>query len=258
MTPWLAPGPVRAGEGASSQEVARRFTGEWAELLETTVARGLVDYGDLARRAPRLESIEALVARIDPEDLPRDERVAFWINAYNFLVVSTVARAYPVGSPRDIPGFFDARKHTVGGQPRTLDEIEGQLRRETEDARIHFALVCAAMSCPPLPREPYFGETLERTLEERARATIRDPAFCRVDAHARKVLLSEIFEWYRADFERGGESLRDYLSRYAERELPREPTFEFVEYDWTLNVLARTEDDVLRTPAPAQGSSSDD
>ena len=81
----------------------------------------------------------------------------------------------------------------------TLDDIEHQiLRRELKEPRIHFAINCASVSCPPLPPEPYRAETLDAQLDEAARRYLASPEGLRVDGDTLRV--SRILDWYGEDF----------------------------------------------------------
>ena len=209
-------------------------------FLKKYVDQGLIDYAAIRDDPAMLEHLVAGLATADPLRLPDDAaRQAFWINAYNLLVIHSVVSAYPVRSPMDVDGFFDRRKHQVAGQELTLNEIEHeQLLKPYGDPRFHFVLVCAAVGCPQLIAAAYRGETLEAQLQERARATLNSDAYVRVDATAKKVFLVEIFRWYEGDFTTGGKTLLDYVNQYRDQPIPGDYLVEFPTYDWTLNAQA--------------------
>ena len=176
----------------------------------------------------------------DPAAMNPDEREAFFINAYNAMTIAIVLDRYPVRSIRDIDGAFRTIRRRIGREMRTLDDIENQLR-DLRDARIHFAIVCAAKSCPPLAPKAYRADGLSAALDAQARAFVNDRSKNVFDRAGGRIALSKIFDWNRKEFERDGGTLVKYVSAFlAEPDLtawvktfPKSP--EFLEYDWTLN-----------------------
>jgi hypothetical protein len=222
-------------------------------LLRAHVSEeGLVDY-DAFGRSQEFQEYLASLARAPVERLPDAERLALWINAYNAYTIELINRHEERSSIRNInralgfirgKGPWKERMAEVGGDTWTLDEIEHEIiRPEFGEPRIHFALVCAAMGCPPLRNEAYTGMNLERQLEEQTRVFLGEShEKNRVDPEAGRVYLSPIFDWYREDFPSGDEGLGAYLAQYmpgdAEKTLLTSGRFRvvFTDYDWSLNV----------------------
>jgi hypothetical protein len=154
-------------------------------------------------------------------------------------VIRAVLEKWPLKSVMDVPGFFKERRFRVAGRDLTLDEVENQvIRPRFAEPRIHFALVCAAVSCPPLVAEAWTGEGIETRLEERTRAFLRSAHGVRFDPAAKVARVSRLFEWYRVDFEKAAGSVAQYLSRYRPDLFPPAgpaPRIEYLNYDWALN-----------------------
>jgi hypothetical protein len=171
--------------------------------------------------------------------MANDERKAFYINAYNVFAIETLL-ANPGKKITDISGAFNKAKHRVGGEMLTLDDIENRLR-DMKDSRIHFAIVCASKSCPPLASRAYTAAGLNDALERQGRAFVNDPSKNLIDKPKGRVALSKIFSWDRKEFERDGGALLKFVSRYANdaattswlATYPKEP--EFLEYNWSPN-----------------------
>ncbi|MCZ6775389.1 MAG: DUF547 domain-containing protein, partial [Ignavibacteria bacterium] len=129
----------------------------------------------------------------------------------------------------------------IGGVLHTLNEIEHDIIRDQfRDPRIHFALVCAALSCPKLREEAYEGFTLNAQLEEDARRFLNDPERNQFDPEAHAVYLSKIFDWYESDFEESAGSVRSFISRYMAHDEKllidsEDVDIEYLPYDWALN-----------------------
>lgn len=205
---------------------------------------GRVDY-DAFARAPEFPAYLDRLARAAPETLSRDEQLAFWINAYNAYTIDLVNARRERKSIRNIekaaggPWKLDVVR--AGGRTTSLDFVEHEIvRKRFREPRIHFALVCAARSCPPLRREAYTGSRLDSQLEEQARVFIaRSPEKNRIDVAAGVAHLSPIFVWFREDF---GPDLGKFLARYvddpAARALLESGKFKIVEtpYDWSVNI----------------------
>jgi hypothetical protein len=209
-------------------------------VLALRARGGGYDYrGTTGQDRKRLAAYLSNVGGAPPADMTEPERMAFFINAYNALAIQTLLEN-PGRRILDVQGAFKTRKHRVGGQMRTLDEVEDLLRR-TGDARIHFAIVCAARSCPPLAPRAYRPEGLSDALDRQARAFINDASKNVIDPGGARVRLSKIFEWNRGEFAREGETLNRYVARYVTdpaaaawlAATPKEP--EFLEYDWSPN-----------------------
>lgn len=211
-------------------------------VLRDHVARGLVDYPGIARDR-RFGDYLALLDRVDPNALPtREDRLAFWINAYNAFAIKGILDGF---SPRTLIGryrYFIGRAYGVGGRTLNLYDLEQKLLiPDFREPRIHFAIVCASRSCPELRAEAYGADRLEEQLEAAARAFINDPARNRFDRAARVASLSMIFKWFEEDFAAAGGSLLGYVRRYlADRDLAADLDegrwlVEFLPYDWNLN-----------------------
>ncbi len=219
----------------------------YAALLKDIVTPdGLVRY-DVLGEAPRRRSLLAIVAAYAKADLPSgdDEKLAFLCNAYNVnvlkMVVGETAKE-DFTSVMDIPGFFDTLSITVAGKQMTLNALENEQIRPMGDPRIHAALVCAAMSCPPLRGEPYTAQRLDEQLNDQCRRWINDPKRNGIDEQGLRV--SMIMQWYGDDFSvepYGG--VVGFVRAFAEptgpigRRLSREdePQVHFLKYDWRLN-----------------------
>ncbi|MDX1650457.1 MAG: DUF547 domain-containing protein, partial [Myxococcota bacterium] len=193
-----------------------------------------------------VESLEAM----DLEALDsRAARLAFWIDAYNVLAIDVVVRQRPEESIRDVGNFlFPVWKRTVatiGGEARSLDEIEHDILRPMGDPRIHGAIVCASVSCPPLRREPYRPGSLDTQLDDNVRRWLADPRKgLRVDRERKTVWLSSLFEWFEEDFREAGGVLA-FVRRHAPEAEARwlaehgdEARLRYLDYDWGLNALS--------------------
>lgn len=222
----------------------------YAAVLERYVDGGLVRYGLLfTENPPEWRRYLQWLEDARPETMSANARRAFWINAYNARVIAGVLERYPIDSVRDVGmfggrfrGFFGRREHPVAGEMRTLDEIEKEIlfAPPLRDPRIHFALNCAALSCPKLRSEPYDGGRLDTQLDFQTRTFLNGPDGHRIDPSARVLYVSRIFEWYRDDFEEAGGSLREYLVRHLTGDAAaaaRDPAWKisFLDYDWSLN-----------------------
>lgn len=211
----------------------------------------LVDY-DAFARSPELRAYLGALAGADVAALPQAERLALWINAYNAYTIALVNEHGERRSIRNINrtlGFLRGKGPwsepiaRVGGKTYTLDQIEHEIiRKQFREPRIHFALVCAAVGCPPLRREAYVGARLDAQMDEQARLfLLRAPAKNRVDAAKGVAHLSPIFKWYGEDFGASDRELLRYVGGFfpagPERErLERgDLRIEYTEYDWTLN-----------------------
>ena len=212
---------------------------EWDDVLTRHVRGGRVDYL-LVRRdeAGRLDRYLEHLARVDHRALPRSERMALYINAYNATMVREVARrikaAYSVAS--DDFALFDEKVVRLKEGRLSLNELEHRIVRPIGDPRIHAALVCAARSCPPLIPRAYRAADLDRVLDANVRRWLNDPALNRVDATGKRLFLSRIFEWYAVDFG-GKDGIGSWVDRYLKGDVAG---FEvgFLDYDWRLNVAA--------------------
>ena len=219
---------------------------DYDKLLGETVKDGRVDYAALKKRVKRLDAYLAALDEARPRWMARSARVAFWINAYNAFTLRLIVRSYPgIKSIRDLEEPWKQRVWKAAGRTWSLDQIEHEvLRKEFEEPRIHFALVCAAKSCPPLSSRAYRGATLDAQLDAVGREFLGDPktGFRRVEGDKPAVLLSRIFEWYGKDFEKSGLDLLTALAPFLteqDRAFVKKHrarlAIRWLDYDWSLN-----------------------
>ena len=223
-------------------------------LLHEHVRHGLVDY-EAFGHAPDFPAYLASLAAFDPATLSRDDQLAFWINAYNAYTIQLILKHDEHESIRNInktAGFIKGygpwteQLARVGGVNYGLDHIEQKIIRPGfNEPRIHFALVCAAMGCPPLRDEAYVGSRLDQQLEDQGRVFLRmSPGKNRVDTTSGAVYLSQVFKFrdYEKDFGGSKEGVARFIAKWypegAERELLESgkwKKFEYTNYDWKLN-----------------------
>jgi len=219
--------------------------GAWTQLLERYVDDdGRVAYGALAANdRAALNGYLAALAAARPNDWPRAERIAFWLNAYNAAIVNAVLDGRSAETLWSRYGMFYQYQVAIAGEERTPDAIENRILRPSGEPRIHFALVCASTSCPKLRRRAWTGEGLEADLDEAARRFLRDPTRNHIRVGASDIRLSMIFKWFRDDFGGSDDAVRAFVSRYVEApERPwlteQRPEIEYLDYDWSLNAQA--------------------
>ena len=197
---------------------------------------GQVDYAGIKENPAALKALVAAIKTISPDELAKDDRKAFLVNAYNVLVIENIINHYPTDSPLSIEGFFDASTFHVGGKPYTLNDLEkGYLYQVFPDARLHFALVCAAKGCPVLIPTAYRGATLGAQLDAQTRVAMNSELHVRVETSAKTVHLSELFTWYASDFELSSGSAIDYVNTFRNAAIPSDFKVAVIPYNWELN-----------------------
>jgi len=223
-------------------------------VLRQHVRDGRVDYAALkASPKPLAEYLDQL-AEVTAESFKtwsEPDRLAFLINLYNAATLQLIVDNYPVTSIKRIGSWFGfvgagsgpwAQKVVrLFGQVTTLDQVEhGIIRKEYRDARIHFALVCAARGCPPIRAEAWVGAKLDGQLTEQGRIFLSETEKNRLDPAARILYLSPIFKWFAADFEAQAGSVEKFILPLwpdAVRLSLSESGYKIVytTYDWSLN-----------------------
>lgn len=226
------------------------------EILKLAVVveghQSSVDYSKLKHDTNKLNKfimgIESL-ERKEFDTWSREQQMAFLINAYNALTIRLILDNYPgVTSIKDLGGLFinspwDKNLFTLFKRETTLNFIEHQLLRKLyKDPRVHFVLVCASRSCPPLSDEAYVPNILDQQLTDATINFMRDPERNRFNTEENKVEISKIFKWYKKDFTKAAGSLNAYVAPLMtdNKELSKliankNTRITFLDYDWSLN-----------------------
>ena len=222
----------------------------WNAMLGAYVTDGMVDY-DAFQRDPRFAAYLAQLGRVQAAPLSRNEQLAYWINVYNAYTVQLLNSRKERRSIRNINKVLGVTLKSPWAEPivnadrrmLTLDDVEHEIiRKQFKDPRIHVALVCAAMGCPPLRSEAFTADRVDAQLDDQARRFLAQRAKNRVDVKSGTVYGSPIFTWYRDDFggtlEGVGAFWAKYLPPGPEQALVRSGKFRWVdtEYDWRINV----------------------
>ncbi|MCU0561311.1 MAG: DUF547 domain-containing protein [Desulfobacterales bacterium] len=215
----------------------------WGRLLARHVKEGVVDYAGFKADEAKLDRYLAVLENTDPDALERSEQFAFYINAYNAWTIKLILSGYPgVKSIKELGSIFQSpwkrRIATINGQSLSLDDIEHAiLRPRFRDPRVHFAINCAAKSCPPLAAEPFRGAALDSQLDKLTRDFVNAPGSHRLEAQT--LWVSSIFKWFAEDF---NDDPAGFYRSYAAGELKqrleqvRGPLrVKYLDYDWSLN-----------------------
>lgn len=206
----------------------------WDALLKKYVsATGKVNYKGFKADKSKLEDYLKILSSNAPEESwSKAEEMAFWINAYNAFTIKLIVDNYPLSSINKLHGGkpWDQKWIKIGGKTYSLNNIENDiLRPKFKDARIHFAVNCAAKSCPPLLNAAWTASNLNSNLDAQAKKFINNSAFNKLSE--KKVEVSKIFDWYKEDFG----DLPAFLNKYASTKVGAKAKVVFLEYDWSLN-----------------------
>lgn len=206
----------------------------WNALLSTYVsATGNVNYKGLSGKISELDAYLSWLASNAPGASDKSQKAkAYWINAYNAFTVKLILDNYPIASITDIAGGkpWDKKWIKLGNKTYSLNDIEhGIIRPVWKDARIHFAVNCAAKSCPPLVNKAYTSDNIDGLLEKATKSFINNQNYNTIGAGQTK--LSKIFEWYNEDFG----DLITYINRYSSTKVKPNAQVGFIDYNWALN-----------------------
>lgn len=195
---------------------------------------GRVNYKAIKSREAELDQYLDWLEKQKPSEMSRDGALAFWINAYNAFTIKLITVNYPLSSITDLDGGnpWDVKRIKLDGRTLSLNQIENEIiRPQFNEARIHFAVNCAAKSCPPLMNKAWTAEKIEEDLERQTRQFINNNNFNVISSNSVKI--SKIFEWYASDFD----GIVSFLNRYTNTRIKDNASIEYLEYDWALNSL---------------------
>ncbi len=217
----------------------------WNSLLKKYVdAKGFVNYAGFKKDSDALKKYLDILSANAPDEKSwsQDEQLAYWINAYNAFTVQLILDNYPLASIKDIGAKlkipfintpWDIKFITIGGKKMDLNNIEhGIIRKKFSEPRIHFALVCAAKSCPPLRNEAYVPNRLNAQLDAQGRDFLNDPTKNEVSEKSAEI--SKLLSWYGGDFT-GTMPIVDWINKYANKKMSREGSISYKTYNWELN-----------------------
>ena len=227
----------------------------WGELLSKYYdpAKGMSYKALKAQDKPALDELRRQLAQVDVQALSRPDQLAYWINLYNVNVVATVVEGYPVESIKDLSTDplirLNVFKNEVVNTKRgklSLNDVENeQIRNGFKDPRIHFAINCAAKSCPPIRTEPYAGSRISEQLDDQVRKFLNGPNGVHLGKKGSTLVVhvTKIMDWFGKDFQSWwsvdpiGFVVR-YVSSDKRKQIEsagNQIEVEFDDYDWKLN-----------------------
>jgi len=215
----------------------------WDALVKDFVKEGHVDYQRLHKNNEQLNIYLNRLSSHEPTNSwSREEQLAYWINAYNAFTLKIILDHYPVKSIKDIGpkvqiplvnSTWDISFIHIGNKTLSLNDIEHRiLRKEFNEPRIHFAIVCASKSCPTLRSEAYNAKNIDNQLNQQAISFINNKT--RNHINANHIEISQIFNWFKGDFTKNG-SLIDFLNKYSTTKINPDATISYLDYDWSIN-----------------------
>lgn len=221
-------------------ETARFEYADLDSILLANVVNGKVDYVNIRKNWwPQLEAYLARVSTFDADTLPPKEKLALYINLYNAQMIHTIIERYRADytCAEDNKKIFNEPLVRVGNKTISLNYLEHKLIRGTfQDSRIHGALICGGLGCPPIANFAFRGDILDEQLDARMVAWAADNTRNIVDEAAKTVTLSKLFKSYAADF--GGEDKAiAAVAKYRGLDFSTYKVSFDTNYDWSLNSL---------------------
>lgn len=206
----------------------------WTTLLQKHVSNeGQVHYKTFKTDSKELATYIRYLSKNTPNDTcSKEEKLAYWINAYNALTIDLILRNYPIKSIKDIKNPWDQRLWKFGDEWYNLNAIEHEILRKMNEPRIHFAIVCASISCPKLLNEAYTSKNLDVQLTKATKGFLTDNTKNSISTD--KLKLSKIFQWFAKDFKQNG-GLIDFLNLHTDIKISNKAKTSYKDYNWDLN-----------------------
>lgn len=204
------------------------------DLLKKYVStKGNVNYSGFQKDTEKLSRYIHQLSKNQPtEHASKQEKLAYWINAYNALTIDLMLKHPEAKRIKDIKNPWDQRLWKLGDKWYNINEIEHDILRQMEEPRIHFAIVCASVSCPKLQNEAFTASNLEEQLTKATKEFLADSS--KNELSQDEIKVSKIFKWFRKDFEQNG-SLIAFLNTYSTIEISESAKKSFKDWDWDLN-----------------------
>ena len=228
---------------ANAQSYEDDLDGLLSDFVAPTTKDGIeyhgVDY-DAWGKDPRHAKVRDAILAMDPDSLStKEEKLAYWINAYNVLTIDLITRTGEQKSIKNLGNFlnspWDKYKWEIAGKQYSLNNIEHDTIRKIDEPRIHFAVNCAAKSCPDLRAEAFRASELDQQLEEQANLTLNNETKGFKKESGDAVRVTKIMDWYGEDFDKG--DLTEWLTAYKPEVVDAGTKVRFFKYDWSLNEL---------------------
>ena len=207
----------------------------WDRLLQKYVSNeGRVNYEGFQIDETKFDSYLNLLSKTSPKEFwSRNETLSFWINVYNAYTVKLILNNYPIQSIKDISKPWNKRFIKIDDKWYTLNDIEHRIIRKMDEPKIHFALVCAALSCPKLHNRAFTAKNLESNLNQLTREFLNDGSKNRLDKNT--IEISKLFKWYGSDFKTNNKRLIDFINQYSDVQISSKAKTTYMDYDWRLN-----------------------
>lgn len=245
---------VVASFAVAAQEQVEPDYSAWTGILAKYYdpAHGM-DYAALkAHDAATVENLRAALGKVNPDALNKKQQQAYWQNVYNVNTVATIIENYPTKSIRDLStdpiirlNVFKKERIPFGGKMLSLNDVENdKIREGFHDPRIHFAINCAARSCPPLRTEAYTGEKLDAQLDDQARKFLNGPLGVRFGRKGDTLVIhtTKIMDWFGKDFDQWGGGKAAFIRRYVPPDKQKlidaangKIELDYDDYNWDLN-----------------------
>ncbi len=227
----------------------------YTNILKIYVKDGLVDYKNLVGDK-QLDKYLKQLSETNPDNFSRNEKLAFWINVYNVFTIQIVRDNYPIESINELSTggriighllgktVWDKVFITINNKNYSLNDIEHKILRKMNEPRIHFAIVCASISCPELLNEAYEADKIDAQLESQAKIFLNDESRNQFAIENRKASISEIFNWFGEDFGKSDDDILIYVSKFLSISLQtdinqniKQWEVSFKDYNWNLNEI---------------------
>ncbi len=227
---------------------------EFNRVLTLFVKDGKVNYKELKHNHKELDDYLLRVAGVGAADLAnwtREQKLAYWINAYNAYTIKAIVDVYPIKSIKKIDGVWSKARQKAGGAEISLDDIEHKrLRAELKEPRIHFAINCASIGCPKLASEAYQPDKLEAQFKRGIEALLDNRDQFRIDYQKMELHLSKILDWFGEDFKSfsgvtqygGNNGVVSFIINYLPESkklfiVNNQLKIKWIDYDWNLNEI---------------------
>ncbi len=239
--------PVYERKGIGTDTAGKDFDHSAYELVlhDFVTGEGFVDYIALSKKPKNLNLYISELAKADTDNLSNYEYLALMLNAYNAFTLKLIIENPGIESIKDISSGqrWDDKRWNVGDKTLSLNEIEHDIiRKRYGEPLVHFALVCAAKSCPKLRNEPFTGSKLLFQLNDQAAHFFSQQQNFRWDSDSNKVYLSEILDWFRYDFAENERGVVEYTVNYIDPQAAEgikgsneNIKIKYISYDWSLN-----------------------